>query len=219
MPVFAITVLAASGLLIAALIWLLPPSVTASIIAEGGVVESLSALLWFVAALALLAAAARGAGGWLRSWEASAALVLAACTFRELGLRKQILSSELNVMKAPFWLSESVPAAEKFVVALVLAVVAASLCRLLLIDARRVVGGLKQRTAPAVIIFTALLVLVIAQWVEGGMHGIRLFGIADSAGHALGAQTFEECMELTAAGLIAGLSIHTGWQRFRPTAD
>ncbi len=208
---FSASVLISSTLLIASLAWWLPAPIAARLIAEGGIVESTSAALWFAGALALVITAARGGWGW------SAAFLLAAFGFRELGLRKQLLGSDLNVMKIPFWVSEAVPWTEKALVALTLTVLIVVLVKLLYADSRPFFRALRISDAGAQAVLAALALLAVSQWIDGGTAGLQRLGIAIGQNQSLTSLALEECMELAAAALVFGVSAHACLQKMLPT--
>jgi hypothetical protein len=141
-------VLAAFGLVAA----FLPDPGFHRVFDEDGLVEWISLLAWFVAAVVFLRAALAGAGAtaWLSG------LVCLAASLREGDVHKSLTG--YSVLKLRFFTGDAFPIWEKLVAALIVVPIAVALAVLAVVFVRTVLhGGLRRNSVRLVLLTTVLL--------------------------------------------------------------
>ena len=185
------------------LLWLAillsPPDIAKEIVQEHGIVESLSAFLWTLSVLVIVASRI-GKGGY------SLASLPLFCAMRELDMHKTFTTD--SVLKLRYWTGDAAPVLEKTIAAIVLAVFLYAMISAIIKYQRAFFAEMRQYSPIAVAVVSALGYIFVSKIFFDGFT--RKFGdFVDVAPPA----TFwilvaEEVMELTAASLVAYASFY-----------
>lgn len=167
---------------------------------EGGVVELLSAVSYFVAAALLLVQTVR----YDRERWCLFVLVLC-CGMRELDFDKRF--STMGVFKSKAYISPEVPLGEKLLGVLIIT----ALLVVIFISIRRyfriLLSGLRQRSAMAWSVLLIGATLGVAKLLDGFKRKLKPLGIQVSEGGSHLASSFEEVLELAASLLVLVVSV------------
>ncbi len=166
-----------------------------AIIKEGGVIESLTAIGWFAAAMIVVFK------HYPQHW-ALAGLFLAAVA-RELDLHQSFTAD--SILKLKYWLSISTPPAEKPLAAMILLILLACGIAVLRHYGRAGWAAVRKGDVIAIQVLCALILLGVAKlFLDGMSRKLSSLGIHLNEHAYTVAGIWEECLELTAVVLVLG---------------
>lgn len=193
--------------LLAVLLWLsLAPAQVMHVMREGGPIEGMTEILYFVLA-AVLWLSPRAAGEWRTTLTLS--VMLAAAGAREMDLHKYWTGT--SVLKVSFYLRDA-PLHQKIVAFVILALIAAAAIHLLRQHGKELWQRLKAREPVACSIALFFITMAISKVLDRSINVLAEdFGIASSASVLALVSALEETVEL-ALPVMAGLA---RWQYLR----
>lgn len=193
--------------LLAVLLWLsLAPSQVMHVMREGGPIEGMTEILYFVLAAALWLSP-RAAGEWRTTLALS--VMLAAAGAREMDLHKHWTGT--SVLKVSFYLRDA-PLHQKIIAFVILALIAAAAIHLLRQHGKVLWQRLKAREPVACSIALFFITMAISKVLDRSINVLAEdFGIASSASVLALVSALEETVELSLP-VMAGLA---RWQYLR----
>ena len=166
------------------------PETSEALFQEGGLVENLSAVGYFVAFILLIFRMAKQKS--VTPW--SLATMLLCFGMRELDFDKRFTT--MGIFKSRFLQSSEVPINEKIVGTLVIAALLTCIFFLLKTHFRPFITNLKRRDENTLIVFLALGLMVFSKSIDGLSRKLAGIGISTSSSIDQLACNIEESMEL-----------------------
>lgn len=180
------------GVLLSLSVSALPEQTAGEVIREGGIVQSMSALLWLVVALLVLV------NGQTAKHLTLSSLPLF-CGMRELDLHREWTTD--SVLKSKYWLTDMAATNEKIMAGVVLIIFLILMLSALKFYMADFLIALRAREEFAVSIFFSLILLFISKiFLDGFTRKMAAFGIEINP--PIHVVIAEEVMELTAAALV-----------------
>lgn len=206
--IFAYTLLWTGIVLLIGFLMTAPPELADALVEENGLIESLSAMGWFVAAGFLLTTSA------LQRWQRgfAGAFLLLAFGLRELDFHKRFTT--MGIIKIKFFLSGDVPITEKIIALLVLGFFLLMAWLFLRGRIGWFVQRLKDRAGPAVALAALVLLLGASKVLDRLPNAVREIGIPFPGGASEQLGIIEETVELGLPLMALLVIIHWTRQTF-----
>lgn len=193
--------------LIAVVLLLVDESTSAFIVAEGGVIETASAITHFICAIAVLYLGSNWAGKW------HATVLFVMMGLRELDFHSSFTT--MNISKIKFYLSTQVPIGEKLLGLMVVAVIVYAAYFLLRGSFRVWWNDLKIGNGCAYGVLLGLVFVALSKGLDGIARKLKALGINLDASNIASVKLFEETAEL-GISLFFGIAI---WCYYRCARD
>lgn len=170
-----------------------PRDIAVEIVKEGGFVESATALMWFLAAIFIVAYRQSRRGIAL-------AFLPLFCGMRELDLHREWTTD--SVLKLRYWTGDAAPFGEKIIAATILAVLATIMIYAIAAHYRHFRTEMKNYSPFAIAVISAVAYLALTKFFFNGFD--RKFGeyLQVDGGEMLRILIGEEVMELAASLLV-----------------
>lgn len=180
------------------------PDLRSTLMGEDGPIELLSAAGYFFCATLLFIVLGKRAA---RYWHVLVVLLALGC--RELDFNSRF--TQISATKLKFYINPEVPAFQKFLAALVLALILYSLIHVIITFSRPFIDSLKKVESSAVCAATGLVFLVLAVSLDGLDNRMAGMGLPISGSVAQFAENAEELLELGIPVMFAlGVNVARG---------